>query len=82
MIVDNFSKNIKLNNNKLFVCRSVFIPADFSSLTDNATNLDCRDFGRDYFLCPEGRCIPRKSLCDYFIDCQNGEDEDTKMCGK
>lgn len=48
----------------------------------NATNLDCRDFGRDYFPCPEGRCIPRKSLCDYFIDCQNGEDEDTKMCEK
>lgn len=32
------------------------------------------------FLCPDGECIPKKWICDYFKDCNNSFDESNCTC--
>ncbi|CAG5119298.1 unnamed protein product, partial [Candidula unifasciata] len=42
--------------------------------THNCSHFDMT-YKKKFFKCPEGRCIPEQKRCDYYMDCQNGEDE-------
>uniref|UniRef100_A0A182SFA5 Uncharacterized protein n=1 Tax=Anopheles maculatus TaxID=74869 RepID=A0A182SFA5_9DIPT len=58
----------------------MFSPHSFSplvhlaggSIFSNETDVPC-PFGT--FKCPEGKCIPQTSVCNYQKDCDKGEDE-------
>lgn len=49
-----------------------------SSLNLQAQNSPCHP---DMFTCEDGSCILNLHLCDGEINCRNGEDERTDICG-
>lgn len=38
--------------------------------------------GRDEFECNDGACIGQERICDGYSDCENGEDEDSRICSQ
>ena len=44
---------------------------------NNMFNLVCAD---NQFTCNSGHCIPQYYLCDGYVDCIDGEDEEKQNC--